>query len=104
MGAEETKSIASILGELGNETRLEIFQLLVRAGAQGATVGEIKEALDMPGSTLSHHFGRLINVGLITQVRQGRKLICHADCNTVLRVVGFLTKECCSGISGCGRS
>ena len=63
---------ARCLEKLGNPTRLEIFRLLVRAGAKGLAVGELQAHLNIPASTLSHHVAQLVNVGLVAQERQGR--------------------------------
>ena len=54
---------ASLLTQLGNETRLRIVRLLVTAGPDGLPVGELQRELDVPGSTLSHHIsqGEVLN-------------------------------------------
>jgi len=89
---------ASCLGELGNPTRLAIFRLLVRAGPEGAVVGDVQRHLDIPGSTLSHHLAHLARVGLIEQRRDGRSLWCIA-CHTVMDdLIEFLTDHCCAGL------
>jgi len=59
-------------GALGQEDRLRIFRLLVRAGLKGKCVDEVKRALKMPGSTLSHHLDTLTRSGLCTAQRSGR--------------------------------
>jgi len=51
--------IADCLEALGNPTRLAIYHLLVRAGEDGLPVRKIRETLDIPGSTLSHHLKHL---------------------------------------------
>ena len=53
------------LAVLGSPTRLEIYRLLVKAGAEGAPVGTLQEVLGIPGSTLSHHIGKLVVAGQI---------------------------------------
>jgi DNA-binding transcriptional ArsR family regulator len=60
------------LAALGQEDRLRIFRLLVRAGLQGKCVDEIKHALKMPGSTLSHHLDTLTRSRLCSAQRPGR--------------------------------
>lgn len=85
---------------LGNETRLEIFRALVRAGPEGAPVGELQRLLAIPGSTLSHHIARLVRVGLVTQERQSRTLICRADFPKMHNLVNFLSENCCGGLEG----
>lgn len=87
--------IARRLEALGKPVRLSIFRLLVRAGAQGRTVGQIQETLDIPSSTLSFHIRRLVDVGLVTQERAGTTLICHADDAVMDSTLGFLLRECC---------
>ena len=51
---------AAALGALGNETRLKLFRLLVKAGRDGLTVGDIQHFLGVPLSTLSHHIKTLV--------------------------------------------
>ena len=87
---------ASRLAELGHTTRLEIYRFLVRAGNIGSPVSDIKDALDVPGSTLSHHLSRLIRVGLVKQTRNGRVLRCFAQYDELDALVDFLTSECCA--------
>ena len=86
------------LEALGNPTRLEIFRLLVQAGDEGAPVGHIQKTLRIPASTLSHHIARLMRVGLVTQERRSRLLICRADYGAMQALLGFLTDNCCGGI------
>ena len=87
---------AKRLAELGNVTRLCIFRLLVKAGHQGLTVGEIQTHLEIPGSTLSHHINRLMQANLVRQQREGRILRCFAELNNVEDLASFLLAECCS--------
>jgi len=86
---------AKRLAELGHTTRLEIFRFLVKGGHQGVPVGEIQEALGVPGSTLSHHLNRLISVGLVVQRREGRTLYCVPQYAELDALIGFLKEECC---------
>ena len=86
---------ASRLAELGHSTRLEIYRFLVRAGSVGAPVSDIKDALDVPGSTLSHHISKLTNLDLVTQVREGRVLHCIANYELLDDVIFELKNQCC---------
>ncbi len=88
--------IAQRLAELGHPTRLLIFKHLVKAGLDGAPVGEIQEALEIPGSTLSHHIAKMVNVGLIKQIRESRTLYCVPQFGALNEVVAYLQEECCS--------
>ena len=87
---------ASLLSQLGNITRLKIVRELVRAGDAGKPVGEIRNVLDIPNSTLSHHLSHLRNVGLIRQEREGTVLRCFVNYDHIDGIVSFLTKECCA--------
>ena len=87
---------AAALESLGNETRLTLYRSLVRAGPNGLPVGKLKEKLDIPGSTLSHHIARLVNAGLMSQSREGRVLRCTANYQSMGKLVDYLVAECCA--------
>lgn len=87
---------AKKIAELGHATRLEIFRYLVKGGRNGVPVGEIQAALDVPGSTLSHHITRLVSVGLVVQRREGRTLYCTPQYDELESLISFLQDECCS--------
>ena len=89
---------ARCLEKLGNPTRLEIFRLLVRAGEQGLAVGDLQAHLGIPASTLSHHVAQLVNVGLVSQEREGRVLRCQPNWTLMGTLVAYLTEECCRGV------
>ena len=92
----ELEQAAKRCAELGNITRLSIFRLLVRAGKDGLSVGDIQKNLDIPGSTLSHHIQRLVQVGLVAQRRQSRVLYCEPQFEAVRELAAYLVSECCS--------
>ena len=96
--AMDLETAAKCLAELGNPTRLAAYQLLVKAGPAGLSVGEIQDQLQIPKSTLSHHIAHLLWAGLITQVRDGRTQRCAAVYETMDALMAFLSKECCSGV------
>jgi len=95
---DETNAAAA-LAALGHEARLRIFRLLVRAGHEGLNIGEIGRLLDLPASTLAHHLHALVQVGLVTQQRQSRQVINHADYNAMNSVLAYVAEECCTGVS-----
>jgi DNA-binding transcriptional ArsR family regulator len=86
------------LAELGNVTRLAVFRYLVKAGPEGAPVGQIQRALGVPGSTLSHHIARLVSVGLIRQVRESRTLNCLPQYDALMELLDYMQSECCVGV------
>ncbi|MCA1458441.1 helix-turn-helix transcriptional regulator [Bradyrhizobium sp. BRP22] len=92
---------AARLEALGNSTRLKIYRALVRAGHTGMPVGRLQERLKIPASTLSHHVKALVSVGLISQVREGTTLVCHAEYDTMRSLVDFLVAECCAEETQC---
>ncbi len=96
------ESASRQLAVLGSPTRLEIFRLLVKAGEEGAPVGTLQEMLGIPGSTLSHHIGKLVGVGLVSQDRESRVLRCRADYARMQALLDFLQSECCRGLSSRG--
>lgn len=87
---------AAQLEALGNPTRLNIYRILVRAGAEGMAVGKVQEKLDIPASTLSHHCKRLVETGLVTQERHSTTLICRANYPGMQALIGYLADECCA--------
>ena len=85
------------LAALAQETRLDIFRLLVQAGQEGLPAGQIGERLGLPSATLSFHLTQLRQAGLVTFTRQGRSLIYAAEYEAMNALVGFLTENCCGG-------
>jgi DNA-binding transcriptional ArsR family regulator len=81
---------------LGQEDRLEIFRLLVRAGPQGNCVEEIKRRLKIPGSTLSHHLDALARSGLLTARRSSRFIFYAVNWRETANLIRFLTEDCCA--------
>lgn len=94
----ETQQVATALAALGHEVRLAVFRLLVRAGEEGLTVGEIGRHMGLPASTLAHHLGTLVDAGLVTQAREGRRIVSRADYAVMRATLAFLTDECCQGL------
>lgn len=94
-----TKNVAIALASLGHDARLSVYRLLVRAGHEGLTVGEISEQLDLPASTLAHHLKSLVLAGLVEQEKRGREVFNKPDFEAMSAVTAFLKDECCSGVS-----
>jgi ArsR family transcriptional regulator len=87
---------AKQLEALGSPTRLAIFRKLVETGNQGSSVGEIRESLGIPASTLSHHISKLVNAGLLSQERDSRSLVCRVDHSNMDDLMEFLVNNCCT--------
>ena len=98
----DQKRAITALGALAQETRLELFRLLVTCGPEGLPAGVIAERLGVMPSSLSFHLQQLVYAGLITQRRLSRQLIYSAEYGTMNDLMAYLTENCCGrGIAAC---
>jgi DNA-binding transcriptional ArsR family regulator len=95
---EKTDAVTA-LAALAQDNRLDVFRLLVQAGPQGMPAGAVAEALEVAPNTLTFHFDRLRMAGLVTVRRDGRSMIYAAQFETMNALLGFLTENCCGGVS-----
>jgi len=93
----ENRTAVVALEALAQESRLQIFRLLVNAGQDGLPAGKIAGRLKFPPPTLSFHLTQLKNAGLVNCKRQSRSLIYSANFHTMNELLAFLTKNCCNG-------
>jgi ArsR family transcriptional regulator, arsenate/arsenite/antimonite-responsive transcriptional repressor len=85
------------LAALAQDNRLDVFRLLVEAGRDGLPAGTVAEALKLAPNTLTFHFDRLRDAGLITVRREGRSMIYSARYETMSELIAYLTEDCCRG-------
>jgi len=85
------------LSALAHSSRLAVFRLLVRAGAEGLPAGEIAREIGLLPNTLSTHLTILGNAGLVRSRREGRSIIYAADYDGMRDLLGFLVADCCGG-------
>ena len=85
------------LAALAQDSRLEAFRLLVRAGVEGMPAGEIARAIDVPHNTMSSHLAVLANAGLVRSRREGRSIIYAVDFEVTRALLSFLMEDCCRG-------
>jgi ArsR family transcriptional regulator, arsenate/arsenite/antimonite-responsive transcriptional repressor len=85
------------LAALAQDNRLDVFRLLVEAGRQGLPAGAVAEALKLAPNTLTFHFDRLRDAGLVTVRRDGRSMIYAARFETMNALITYLTENCCRG-------
>jgi DNA-binding transcriptional ArsR family regulator len=85
------------LAALGQQTRLEIFRLLMRSEPDGLSAGAIAETIGCPHNTLSSHLSILARSGLVRGTRDGRSIIYRADVDAIRVLIGFLVTNCCHG-------
>jgi ArsR family transcriptional regulator len=93
---EKTNAIAA-LAALAQENRLDVFRLLVQAGPEGLAAGAVADQLSLAPNTLSFHFDRLRQAGLVSCKREGRSLIYAARFETMNGLLAYLTENCCGG-------
>lgn len=91
----EKRAVLAALTALSQETRLDVYRLLVQAGPEGRPAGAIAEALGVAPATLSFHLSNLCHAGLVVQRRESRSLIYSADFDRMNAVLGFLAENCC---------
>jgi ArsR family transcriptional regulator, arsenate/arsenite/antimonite-responsive transcriptional repressor len=98
----EKTDLVAALAALAQDNRLDVFRLLVQAGPDGLPAGRVAEALGLAPNTLTFHFDRLRNAGLVTVRREGRSMIYTARFDTMRGLVKYLTENCCAGVDpGC---
>src|SRR6476646_5486155 len=97
----EKNDALAALAALSQENRLDVFRLLVQAGPKGLAAGAVADKLSLAPNTLSFHFDRLRNAGLVTCTRDGRFLIYAARYETMNGLLGYLTENCCGGVADC---
>ena len=93
---KNTDAITAFLA-LGQETRLNLFRLIVQKGDIGLTPSQIIEKLGIPNATLSFHLKELVNAKLLEVERQSRNLIYRPNADLVNSLSDFLLENCCGG-------
>jgi ArsR family transcriptional regulator, arsenate/arsenite/antimonite-responsive transcriptional repressor len=97
----EKLDVIAALGALAQETRLDIYRLLVQAGPAGLPAGEIGEALGLPSATLAFHLKELKRARLASCTRNGRSLIYVAAYPAMNDLLAYLTENCCGRPAAC---
>ncbi len=91
----DTKAAVQALAALAQDSRLEVFRLLVQAGPEGLPAGDIAGRLGIPPSTLSFHVKALSQAGLIESRPQSRFIYYCANFATMNGLIAFLGENCC---------
>lgn len=97
----KTRMAVDSLAALAQETRLNIFRLLVRNAPKGLPAGTIARRLRLPGPTLSFHLNVLAAADLVEPSKNGRSISYAAKLDNVNRLTAFLMENCCGGLGGC---
>jgi ArsR family transcriptional regulator, arsenate/arsenite/antimonite-responsive transcriptional repressor len=93
---EQSDAVAA-LAALAQDNRLDVYRLLVQAGPEGMPAGVVASALRLAPNTLTFHFDRLRQAGLVTVRREGRSMIYAARYATMNGLIAYLTENCCGG-------
>lgn len=93
----KTRTALTALAALGQESRLQIFRLLVQVGAEGMAAGDIAARLNAVQNTTSTHLKILAHAGLVRTEREGRVIRYFADMTGFRDLLAFLMEDCCKG-------
>lgn len=96
----KTAEAVKALSALAQESRLEVFRLLVRTGPDGIAAGELSDKLGLPPATMSFHLKELTNAGLISSRRESRSIIYSANYKQMQTLIDFLLENCCAESGG----
>ena len=94
---KKTDALAA-LAALAQDNRLDVFRALVQAGPEGLPAGQVAAMLAIAPNTLTFHFDRLREAGLVTVRRDGRSMIYAARFETMNALVAYLSENCCGGM------
>jgi ArsR family transcriptional regulator len=84
MNTTQAKARAQILKAVAHPTRVLILDELGRADR---CVNDLRSLADVSQPTISHHLEKLKKVGIVTEKRQGKKIIHHLSCPCILEAV-----------------
>lgn len=87
----------SSFSALSQETRLNVFRLMVKAGEKGMLAGEIGEVLNVKQNTMSANLSVLTQAGLLKNEREGRGIRYFIDFENMGQLLAFLMEDCCGG-------
>jgi DNA-binding transcriptional ArsR family regulator len=93
----EAAAAVESLGALAQDSRLQVYRLLVQAGRAGLAASEIAERLGIPANTLSFHLKALNHAHLLHARQDGRFIYYSTNYEQMNALLGFLTENCCGG-------
>jgi ArsR family transcriptional regulator, arsenate/arsenite/antimonite-responsive transcriptional repressor len=101
MESMDIQSAVTQLSSIAQAARLEIFRVLVQAGADGVPAGSLGERLNIPPSTLSFHLKELSRAGMISSRQVSRFIYYSANYQAMNTLLAYLTENCCAGVNEC---
>jgi len=90
-GVMDTQKAATALAALGNDLRLQLWQMLAPHGADGLSAGLIAERVRKLPSSLSFHLHQLTQAGVLVQRRSSRNIIYAVNSDLVDALCVFLS-------------
>ncbi|MBP2158996.1 MULTISPECIES: helix-turn-helix transcriptional regulator [Asticcacaulis] len=93
----DKKHALEALAALSQDTRLDVFRLLVQVGPEGMPAGEIGERLGVKQNTMSANLQVLSHAGLIRAEREGRSIRYFSDMDGLKGLLSYLLEDCCGG-------
>ncbi|MFN7026212.1 MAG: ArsR/SmtB family transcription factor [Pseudorhizobium sp.] len=87
----------SALSALGQQTRIDVFRLIVQNEPDGMAAGDVARQLVVPQNTMSTHLGILVQAGLLRSERRSRSIIYRAELDHLRAVLLYLIQDCCGG-------
>jgi DNA-binding transcriptional ArsR family regulator len=93
----DIKDAVTALESLAHETRLGVFRLLVQAGPDGLSAGDISDQLGALQNTMSSHLQKLGRAGIVHSRRDGRHIIYSANFAALSGLILYLMDDCCGG-------
>ncbi|CAL4869479.1 hypothetical protein MMA231_03771 (plasmid) [Asticcacaulis sp. MM231] len=93
----DKKQSIEAFAALSQETRLDVFRLLIKVGPEGMLAGEIGEHFAIKQNTMSANLAILNRAGLVRSQREGRAIRYFSDIDGVKGLLEFLLEDCCGG-------
>jgi ArsR family transcriptional regulator len=96
-GNMKNSDVVNALAALAQDSRLNVFRLLVKQGPEGLAAGVIGQKLGLPPATLSFHLKELSHAGLLISRQESRYIIYSANFQAMNGLLAYLTENCCGG-------
>lgn len=87
------KKALKILSALAQDTRINIYKLLVQESKEGLSAGVIAEILHVPPATLSFHLALMTDAELLKSNKKGRTVMYSAKQKVINNLAAFLTEN-----------
>lgn len=87
----------SAFAALSNESRLRVVKILVEAGPDGLSAGDIAAKLGATPSRASFHLATLSEAGLVRSQKESRSVRYTVRFDAMGGLVRYLLEDCCGG-------